>query len=340
MNLFHLQDHLDSLYVSAPRQLAFNAGTVDEFAAWQRALRAKVLDLLGIAGRRLPQTVSAEPLASVDCGEYVEEKYALDVGEGVRAPMYLLVPKTPPPYKPILAFHGHNPSVQYILGHYPDAATAQTKLAVDCNFAQELARAGYLVCAVEQRGFGERKSDQLNAPDNPISCRHLSFEYLMQGRTMIGERCWDGMVALTWLLERDDVLKGGVGCTGHSGGGTTALWLSAVDERLSVLVPSCYFCSFKRSILGMEHCECNYVPHILEYAEMGDLAALVAPRPLRFINGQHDPIYPVEGAHEQFETVQRAYRLLGAADRCSLAVHPGPHAYHHALSQEWFARWL
>jgi hypothetical protein len=163
---------------------------------------------------------------------------------------------------------------------------------------------------------------------------------MMQGRTLLGERCWDGMVALMYVQTRDDVAGHGVGCTGNSGGGTTCLFLSALDERISVSVPASYFCSFKDSILSMYHCECNYVPHILEYAEMGDVAALIAPRPLRLVAGEHDPIYPVRGAQAQFETVRRAYELLGASERCSLAVHPGGHAYNHAFSHEWFGQWL
>jgi dienelactone hydrolase len=341
MTEFGLQAHVDHLYAANPRRLAFRAETPDEFAAWQTALRQQVAQLLGIAGRTLPP-VQAEKVQAIDRGAYVEEKMALDVGENVPAPVYVLVPKTDPPYKPVVAFHGHNPSEQYFLGNYPDEATAQEMRAVDNNYAQALAEAGYLVCAVAQRGFGERMTDQqLSVEENFWnSCRHLSFEYLMQGRTMLGERVWDGMVALSYVQSRADVVPGVIGCTGNSGGGTTTLWLAALDERITVAVPASYFCSFKHSILGMRHCECNYVPGILQYAEMGDLAALIAPRPLRAIAGERDPIYPIAGTRAQFETVRRAYALLDAEDRCSLAVHPGEHAYNHALSHEWFGRWL
>jgi hypothetical protein len=163
---------------------------------------------------------------------------------------------------------------------------------------------------------------------------------MMQGRTLLGERCWDGMCAISYLHTRGDTVPDTLGCTGNSGGGTTTLWLSAIDDRISVAVPSCYFCSFKASILSMEHCECNYVPGILAWAEMGDIAALIAPRPFCAIAGEHDPIFPIEGTREQFDTVRRAYALHGIEERCSLAVHPGEHAYNHAFSQEWFARWL
>lgn len=336
---FHLQSHVDHRYEVQPRQLAFRAQSASEFEAWQQALRGKLVELLGLNGRVVPSNPRANLLLSTDRGEYIEEKYALDVGEGVDAPIYVLVPKTPPPYKAILGFHGHDPSVQNILGNYSDEQTAQENLAVDGNWAQELAWAGYLVCAIEQRGFGERITQQRASEHSRSSCRHLAFEYLLEGRVLLGERCWDGMVALSFLQNREDV-RGGIGCTGHSGGATTALWLSALDEHISVVVPSCYFCSFKASILGMEHCECNYVPHILKYAEMGDLAALIAPRPLRFIQGERDPIFPLYAAQEQFETVRRAYALLGAEDYLSMTVHPGAHAYHHGYAQEWFAHLL
>ncbi len=336
---FHLQQHLDDLYTNRRRQQVFWAKSEVEFAVWKGTLCARLLELLGIGGRALPTHIQAERLQTIDRGEYTEEKYALDTGE-VHIPIYVLVPKTAPPYKPVLVFHGHDPSVQHILGNYPDKRTEKEGLAVDNNYAQALAQAGYLVCAVEQRGFGERLTDQVHRPDYRISCRHLSFEYMMQGRTLLGERCWDGMVALSYLQTRADVAPGGIGCTGNSGGGTTCLFLSALDERITVSVPSCYFCSFKDSILSMEHCECNYVPRILEYAEMGDLAALLAPRALCIISGEHDPIYPVEGTRAQFETVRRAYDLLGASERLKLAVHPGGHAYNHAFSHEWFRQWL
>jgi dienelactone hydrolase len=336
---FELNSHLEALYAAAPRRLGFRATSREEFDDWKRRLRAELADLLGLAGRTRPAP-TAERLRAIDRGDYVEQKHALDVGEGVRAAVYVLVPKREPPHKAVLVFHGHNPSIQPVLGNFADDAEAVDRLAVDGNYAQALALAGYLVCAVEQRGFGERKSHTYGKTDSPNSCRHLAFSYLMHGRSLIGERCWDGLCAIDYLATRDDVVPGVLGATGNSGGGTTTLWLSAIDDRITVSIPSCYFCSFKASVMDLWHCECNYVPGILGLAEMGDLAALIAPRPFRAIAGEHDDIFPVAAVREQFETVRKAYRLLGAEDRCSLAVHGGPHAYNHALAHEWLAEWL
>lgn len=301
--------------------------------------RVRLRQILGLA-ERPSVPVNAVLLQSVDCGSYVEEKYSLDVGEGVAAPMYLLVPKTEPPYTPILAFHGHDPSVQYILGHYADMETAVRQHNAHNNYAQALAEAGYLVCAVEQRGMGERLTAQTGDGPVPRSCRHLAFSYMMQGRTLLGERCWDGLCATNYLQTRADVRPGLLGCTGHSGGGTTTLFLSALAEQITAIVVSGYFCSFQASILGMAHCECNYVPGILQLGEMGDIAGLIAPRPLCVVNGRHDPIFPIQGTIEQFETVKEVYAANGRVQACHLAIHPGAHAYHLPSSLHWFEQWL
>ncbi len=337
-----LQPHLDTLYHDRPRRLAFDATTPEAFALWRADLRRAVTGALGIAGRIPPREVAATRIYCEDRGLYHEGKYLLDAGEGVQVPAYVLVPHAEPPYQPVLVHHGHNPSVQYILGNYPDAQTAAEMRAIDNNYAQRLAEAGYLVCAVEQRGFGERVTPQIFGDGETFTsaCRHLAFEYLAQGRTLLGERVWDGMLAASFLLARDDIVPGALACTGNSGGGTTTLWQAVLDDRITVIVPGSYFCSFKASIHAMWHCECNYVPGVLSLFEMGDLAAALAPRPFCAIQGEQDPIYPVAASREQFETVRRAYALHGAESSCALKVHPGAHRYHFDYSRDWLARWL
>lgn len=337
---FHMQSELDKLYVQKPRQLAFQASSKEEFAIWKRTLRMKIAEILGMAGRTAPKSVEAELLQSIDRGDYLEEKYALDVGENTKAPMYVLVPKSEPPYKPIMAFHGHGPGVRTILGTDEQGKSLPENPHFDGKFARAMAKAGYLVVALEQRGFGERVTHQMESPIGGNSCRHLSFEYMMQGRTMVGERCWDGMVAISYVQGRDDVLLDRLGCVGFSGGGTTTVWLSALDDRITAVVPASYLCSFKYSILGVSHCECNYVPNILEYAELGDLAALIAPRPIRVVSGENDPIFPIAGVHEAYETVKIAYDLLGIPEKCSLTTHSGAHDYDNSYALDWFNQWL
>ena len=38
------------------------------------------------------------------------------------------------------------------------------------------------------------------------------------------------------------------------------------------------------------NCSCNYVPHLFEHVDMGDVGALIAPRPLLVETGTHDDL--------------------------------------------------
>lgn len=336
--MFGLQPHLDALYKETQHRFAFQAEHANVLRAWQHDFRVALRDLIGLSGWTAPIDPQAELLSTVDRGTYSEEKYALDGGDGVSIPMYILVPDAAPPYKAIMALHGHGPGVSMILGHYEDAEAAQVHIANDDNFAQKLAQDGYLVCAIEQRGFGERLTDLPS--ENGNACRHLAFEYMMEGRSLLGERVRDAMIAISYLQSRGDIVPDSLGCVGFSGGGTTGLFLAALDERITTSVIGGYFCTFKRSILGVRHCECNYVPGLLQLGEAGDIGALIAPRPVRIISGEQDPIFPVAGVYEQYETLSQAYDVLNAEEKCSLTIHPEGHRYQHHLGTEWFKRWL
>lgn len=338
---FALTDHLDRLYRADSRELAADTETGDVFRAWQDAARARTRQLLGLEDRAIP-SITAQNLLDVQEREgYREEKWAITTSEAVNIPLYLLIPHGAAPRRPLLVFHGHTPegSVQPILGHFEDERTADRKRALDENYAQRLAQAGYLVCAVEQRAFGERVTRTPYATQSQ-SCRHQSLFYQMMGRTMVGERCMDGMVALDFLLARSGRPRAKVGVTGHSGGGTTTLWLAALDSRLDVVVCSCYFCGFRESVMDLHHCECNYVPQAARYFDMGDLAALIAPRPLLFIQGQFDEIFPIEAARREFRVTREAYRVLDAERCLAMEIRPAGHAYHVPSALDFFRQWL
>ena len=331
--MFDLQNHLDNDSSETESRFSFTATTPHEFTQWQARFRVELAQVLGIAQRWPTAVPRPDLLSTTDKGSYREEKYHVHLGDVV-IPMYLLIPKRPPPYKTILAFHGHGMGVHQILGNYPDDETAKDMIAHDENFAQRLAEDGFLVCAIEQRGFGERITEQISEAGN--SCRHLAMHYLMHGKTLIGERIGDAVSVTNYLITRDDIVPDYLGCTGHSGGGMTALFLGALDTRFNVNVVSGYFCDYQHSILAMPHCPCNYVPNLLSLAGIGTLATLIAPRRLRFINGENDALFPIAGFHKPISIVQCAYSLLDVHESLSVVKHTNGHQYLYDAGLEWF----
>jgi hypothetical protein len=127
---------------------------------------------------------------------------------------------------------------------------------------------------------------------------------------------------------------------GISGGGTTAFYLSAVDKRVKASVISGYFNTYKDSIMSVSHCMDNYVPGILNYAEMYDVAGLIAPRALFAESGTKDTIFPYEATQLAVRKAKRAYRLLGCPDKIGLEVFEGEHSFHGVGAFKFLERWL
>jgi hypothetical protein len=135
---------------------------------------------------------------------------------------------------------------------------------------------------------------------------------------------------IDWALKTLPVDPGKIIMTGNSGGGTVTLFAAACDTRISVAIPASYFCTFTGSIGAMRHCECNYVPHIMELGEMADVAGLIAPRPFCAIQGIKDAIFPIGESRKSFNHLQQIYAAAGVPGNCELYEGPEGHRYYKA----------
>ncbi|MBI3698220.1 MAG: acetylxylan esterase, partial [Acidobacteria bacterium] len=118
-----------------------------------------------------------------------------------------------------------------------------------------------------------------------------------------------------------------VGCMGISGGGTCTVFSAALEPRIRVALVSGYLNTFRDSIGSLSHCMDNYIPGILNWAEMYDVAGLIAPRPLFVESGDKDNIFPVKASVESFQKVREIYAVFGAADRVEQEVFSGEHSF-------------
>jgi dienelactone hydrolase len=167
---------------------------------------------------------------------------------------------------------------------------------------------------------------------------------LPMGISVVGMHAFDLVRLVDYLGSRDDVRADRIGCVGFSGGGWQALAAGITDERLAALVVSGYIHPIAAPLLfGKHNCACNMVPHLWEHFEMGDLAALIAPRPLMIQTGDSDPLSGPGGVgdvQKQVDITAAAYRLLGAADRLTFDVVHGGHRWDGAKPIPWVQQWL
>jgi dienelactone hydrolase len=157
---------------------------------------------------------------------------------------------------------------------------------------------------------------------------------------MIGWRVYDGIRALDYLQTRKEVDSTRLADMGISGGGTTSFYLAAVDQRVKAAVISGYFNTYKDSLVSVSHCMDNYIPGILKYAEMYDVAGLIAPRALFAESGTKDNIFPYRATQLAVRRARAIYRVFGCRNNVGLEVFEGEHQFYGKGAFEFLAKWL
>ncbi|MBA3945723.1 MAG: acetylxylan esterase [Herpetosiphonaceae bacterium] len=330
------------LYNDLPRRYAMPDGS--DPAAWtqwrndlRRQLRQR-LNLLPASDAPFATQYAPTTQHSGYRRQYIE--FASD--EGSVVPAWLLIPDgitTPRPA--VIALHGHGYGVDDIVGINPDGTDRTGPPGYHADFALALCRRGFVVIAPELLAFGRRRElSDIARGTGESSCHDAALWGIMLGRPLLGRRVYDVLRTLDYLATRPEVDPASIGIMGLSGGGTVTLCAAALDERLRAIVLSGYLCTFRDSILAIDHCLCNYVPGLLEDAEMYDLAALFAPRPLLVEAGTLDQIFPIVSVKVAYERVAHAYAAAGVADHLDHDFFEGSHQISGAKAYDFLWDWL
>ena len=269
--------------------------------------------------------------------EFDEIRFKYESEPGFFIPAHLILPKERKGKLPtVICLQGHSSGMHRSLGRVKYTNDVEGDVG-DRAFALQAVKRGYACVIMEQRGFGELKGIE---QDGGTNCLHMSMQAILLGRTLLGERCFD-VSRLIDALEQFEMLDlNRLGIMGNSGGGTTSFYAACVDSRIKVCMPSCSFCPYYESIISIQHCTCNYVPGMLEYMEMQDLAVLIAPRALIVVSGKDDEIFPLDGVKRGFEVVKKIYRACGAEDNCQLVIGDGGHRFFADISWPVFDRYI
>jgi dienelactone hydrolase len=317
------ENHRCLLSRIAPK-LGYDGG---EVKTWQRRLRRQLRTSLGrMPEERVPLRPKTLWKREVPLG--IIEKTAFTSEPGADVVGYVCLPHgVKPPYTFMICLQGHTTGMHNSIAVERDDNAQPLPVEGDRDFGLGCMRRGMAALCLEQRSFGERR-ERKQAKVAPQSCHDATMHALMLGRTMIGERVFDVDRGIDYLEARGDADMNLVGVMGNSGGGTISIFSAALCPRIAAAMPSSCFCTFRDSILAIPHCECNYVPGLINYAEMSDIAGLIAPKPVVMVNGREDAIFPIGATRRAFRSLRRIYQACGAADRCHLVVGNGGHRFY------------
>lgn len=313
----YLENHADAVRP----QLPWTATTPEEHAAWRETFHAELDELLGHHPDAVPLEVTWDETVETDT--YTRRKVYIRSEADYWVPAYYFVPNDLQGKAPaIICFHGHSGILPYILEGTEEqiAKGKEHQLGYAIHFAEH----GYVSLAVVQRGWNE------TANETPHSCHRMAMDGFLTGTTPVGMRVWDGSRCIDFLEAQPEVDASRIGAAGLSGGGTTTLFFAAMDSRVKLAMVAGYYCTFRDSIYTIHHCICNCVPGIMQWGEMSDVGALIAPRPVLIISGDQDKIFPIDATKRAYEQLQKTYAVLGANDNIDSDFFEGEHEWSNA----------
>jgi len=240
-------------------------------------------------------------------------------------------------------------------GRYPgvllQAGHTQEGKPEDQRVAANLALKGFVVLCFDPIGQGERVqtySPQIDAPLAGWSVpEHIEMaaQTLLIGQGLARYFIWDAMRSLDYLAGRPDVDASRLGAAGCSGGGALTTFVGGLDDRLKVVIPSCYPASFRVLFATMgPDAEMIFPDFLASGLDTADFVEQSAPTPWLLETTQTDQYhFSHEGVRMVYDEARRWYSLYHAEDNVGYLMGPGSHGLplvsREAIYQ-WMTRWL
>ena len=257
----------------------------------------------------------------------------------------------------VLSPHGHGGRLQR---HSDDAMKAQLASGGErypdsgrmpkIARCVQLARMGCVVFLFDMPGYGDAQQlsyslahrhgvDVDDRTTLPIAAgrtpdRFFTTPAESRLQSVFGLQTFNALRSLDYLLSRDDVDPHRVAVTGGSGGGTQAIMLGTLDDRIDVTFPNGMVST---SMQG--GCVCENASLLRVGTGNVELAALFAPKPMG-MTAAND--WTVDMMNDGYPQLQRLYTMLGR--RGNVTCEPllsFPHNYNYVTRRvmyHWFNR--
>ncbi|MFA6242101.1 MAG: hypothetical protein WC655_14295 [Candidatus Hydrogenedentales bacterium] len=309
---------------AARRQEAIASG---QWQPWRDAVRKAVAEGLGdmpFGERGCPLNVRA--VSRHERPGYVLENVLFEAlpGLDVNGSVYLpLASEFPPPWRAIVVPVGHS---------------AKTKESYQVP-AQAFARLGYVAITFDPPGQGGEKKPGNDHFSDGVRC-------FLTGDSSNRFFVIDALRCIDYLATRSDVdLSNGVGMTGVSGGGTTTLFATVLDERIRVSGPSCCAVPVAMHPVLDAYAPCPETLAMGRLAQYDDIDLLVAamPTPVLLMAGALDEVFTEQMSRDIAADVGGSFEKAGFEDRFRFFLDPGGHAYTVAMAIEFskeMDRWV
>jgi dienelactone hydrolase len=297
------------------------------FEQMRPGLRRDYLEMLGLHPLPDRTPLKATITGMLDFPDFKVEKLHYQSRPGLYVTANLYLPKQAGPH----------PAILYSCGHAGRKRDGNKTAYQDHGIW--FAKHGYVCLVVDTLQLGE-----IGAVHHG-TYREQRWWWQSAGYTPAGVECWNAVRGLDYLETRPEVDKTRIGATGISGGGAATFWIAAADPRVKAAAPVSGMADLGYYVAedGVDgHCDCMFLYNTRRW-NWTQIAALIAPRPLLFVNSDNDPIFPMSANERVIARLEHLYARFGRSDQVDALVSIGGHAYRQDLRRgifEWFNRHL
>ena len=296
---------------------------------WTRNLTGEWKHLLGLHEHRPPADPSMRIISEREMPTHRRIECAIKYRGAIESPATLLIPHNlVAPTAGVLAIHGHGPGRDYVTG------------AVDSDnnndYARLLVDRGYVVLAPDITNFGDRRDPlDLAGRYDRERCDVQFLRGVAAGIWPVSHESSEWRSWVDALISHPLVDPARIGALGLSLGGRTTGMCAALDPRVRAAVVSGSLNTLRERFLFGQGCVKNLVPGLLALADLPDLYALIAPRPLFLELGADDTTSPEIFAQEAYRRIHTAYRAVDADNDLGIHVFDGGHRFNGERSLPW-----
>ncbi|GHH03734.1 dienelactone hydrolase family protein [Streptomyces lanatus] len=311
--------------------LAWGSSPIRDFRAWREAARAEVEAHL-VVERQDGTPYAPEFGESAEGPGCTRELVTLSLTRHERVRGALLTPHGPGPFPAVLLLHDHGATFDIgkekcVRPWYDDSRLASAQVWADAHFSgrfvgDELARRGYVVLALDALGFGDR------GPMTYDAQQALASNLYHLGSSLAGLMAREDARAADFLAGLDRVDPGRIGALGFSMGAYRAWQTAALTDTVTAAASVGWMTGLKEMMVpgnnALRGQSAYYMLHpgLARRLDFPDVASIAAPRPMLFVGGGLDPLFPADGVRVAYDKLRAVWRSRHAEERLRLTTWP------------------
>ena len=344
----NLPVYADSLLADLTYPLAWGNSDITDFSQWRLVARQKVFDCM-LTPPPAPPILGGENKEGVNYPYkvlfeeqregYKARKIEVRLSRYYSVPAYVLIPDGKGPFPAVNALHDHG--AHLFIGKEKmirPLACEDSTVVNDAEawsvgyegqfFGDYLARHGYVVFSADAPMWGER-----GQKEGPRRDRYdmIAGNMMMYGIDLSAYMTYDDIAGTEFLAQMPEVDATRIGCTGWSMGGYRAWMLAALSDRIKTAAAVCWMVTTDHQ-MGFQYSRtenggfANCFPGLRRWLDYPHVASIACPKPMLFINGSQDKLFPVPGVEKAFRTMHYVWKSQGADDKLDTELWDMPHS--------------